>query len=67
MTKIDPADLIDAAEVAQILGLSSPRSVSVYRGRHSDFPVPAVNKASGKCVLWLRAEIEAWVTGRHDR
>lgn len=57
-------DLVDASEVAGILGLSSARSVAVYRARYADFPIPAVMKASGKCVLWLRGDIEAWAKGR---
>jgi predicted DNA-binding transcriptional regulator AlpA len=57
-------DLIDASEVAEILGLSSPRAVSVYRRRYESFPAPFVAKASGQCVLWLRADIEAWAAGR---
>ena len=60
MAKIDPEDLIDASEVAEILGVSSNRSVSTYRLRHDDFPAPVVEKGSGKCVLWLRKDIEVW-------
>ena len=60
--KIDPADLIGPTEVAPIIGLTNPRGVSVYRRRHSDFPVPIVEKE--QCVLWLRSEIEAWKAER---
>ena len=63
-TLIDPADLLDAGEVAEMLGLSRRQAVSTYRARYSDFPQPIVTKASGKCVLWLRAEIEAWAGSR---
>ncbi len=62
--KIDPDNLLDASEVAVILGLSSARAVAVYRARYDSFPVPAVRKASGKCVLWARADIEAWAKSR---
>ena len=58
----DFADLLDAAEVAAMLGLSSRRAVSVYRSRYEDFPGPAVEK--GSCLLWRRADIEAWRDGR---
>lgn len=58
----DLADLIDSAEVAATLGLSSHRAVSVYRSRYDDFPVPAVEK--GRCVLWLRADVETWAATR---
>ena len=55
---IDADDLIDAGTVAQLLGLSSRNAVSVYRSRYSDFPAPVVNR--GTCVLWLRADLDAW-------
>jgi predicted DNA-binding transcriptional regulator AlpA len=62
--KIDPADLLDATEVAELLGLAKRQAVSVYRARYADFPQPAVEKASGQCVLWLRADVEAWASRR---
>lgn len=62
--KIDPDDLVDAAGVAEILGLSSRNAVGVYRGRYTDFPEPAVER--GQCRLWLRQNIEAWAR-RRDR
>lgn len=63
---VDTEDLIDAGEVAQLVGLSSPNGVSVYRRRYADFPQPVVEKASRKCILWLRQDVEAWAraTGR---
>ena len=62
--EVDPAQLIDSAEVAEIIGLTNPDGVSVYRRRHADFPVPVVDKA--RCVLWLRSDVERWAreTGR---
>jgi hypothetical protein len=65
--EIDPDDLIDAADIAEMLDLSSPRAVSVYRSRYSDFPAPFVSKASGKCVLWLRSDVERWQAARGRR
>lgn len=64
MPELDADDLLDAADVAELLGLSSPRAVSVYRGRYVDFPKPFIEKASGKCVLWLRSDVEAWAGSR---
>jgi predicted DNA-binding transcriptional regulator AlpA len=61
-TLVDPEALIAADEVAAIIGLTNPRGVSVYRARHDDFPAPRIDK--GNCVLWLRADIEAWAKGR---
>lgn len=49
-------------EIATMIGLSNPRGVSVYRRRHGDFPPPVIEK--GRCVLWLRADIEAWARRR---
>lgn len=60
--KIDPDDLISPAEVAPIIGLANSSGVSVYRRRFEDFPVPMIEK--GRCVLWLRADIEAWAKRR---
>jgi len=53
-------DLIDARGVAAILGLSHPNNVSVYRHRYADMPRPVVNLGRGRCMLWLRPEIEEW-------
>jgi predicted DNA-binding transcriptional regulator AlpA len=62
--KIDPADLLDANEVAGLLGLAHRQAVSTYRSRYADFPEPVVVKAA--CVLWHRPDVEAWArkTGR---
>lgn len=62
--KVDPSDLLDSNEVAQVLGLSSSTAVSTYRSRYADFPVPVLAKGSGKCVLWLRRDVEAWAARR---
>lgn len=58
--RVDPADLLDATEVAEVLGLGNRNSVSVYARRHGDFPQPVVDKADGHTKLWLRADVEAW-------
>lgn len=62
MKKVDPNELVNAQEVAPLIGLGNPNGVSVYRRRHDDFPTPVVEK--GQCVLWLRADIEAWAQSR---
>lgn len=63
---IDPADLIDSTEVAELIGLRRAGSVSLYRSRYADFPEPVVVKGSGMCMLWLRQDVSAWAkaTGR---
>lgn len=58
--RVDPDDLLDATEVAVVLGLGSRNSVSVYARRHDDFPEPVVDKADGHTKLWLRRDVEAW-------
>lgn len=64
MEPIDPNDLLDATEVAGLLGLSSRTAVSVYRGRYDDFPAPVIEKS--RCVLWHRSAIEQWASGRRS-
>ncbi len=61
---IDPEDLVDAAGVAQILGLASRSVVSVYRSRYEDFPQPVVER--GQCRLWSAETVRNWAiqTGR---
>ena len=63
---IDPADLIDAHGVADLLGLSQRSSVATYRKRYPDFPAPVVDMGSGRCLLWLRSEVKAWARARHS-
>lgn len=62
--KIDPTELIEAREVAEIIGLSRGSNVSLYRRRYPDFPQPVVTKQA--CVLWRRQDVERWAqsTGR---
>jgi glutathione-regulated potassium-efflux system ancillary protein KefG len=56
--KVDPDDLIDSAEVAELLGLAHREAISTYRGRYDDFPEPVVTKA--RCLLWHRPAVERW-------
>lgn len=60
--QVDPAELLDAAEVAAVIGLDNPRGVSVYRRRYPDFPKPVI--AKGRCVLWRRSDVEGWARRR---
>lgn len=57
---VDLDDLTDAAGIAAILDLSHRTSVGIYRKRYDDFPEPVVDMGSGRCLLWLRSEVEAW-------
>ncbi|MCC5954408.1 MAG: hypothetical protein JJU45_20160 [Acidimicrobiia bacterium] len=60
-------DLIDAHDVADILGLTHPNSVSTYLKRYTDMPRPVVDLGRGRPRLWLRPEIEAWDAERVHR
>lgn len=62
--EVDTDDLIDAHEVAQIIGLSQRNSVSLYQRRYPDMPRPIVDRGRGRTKLWLRATIEAWAEAR---
>jgi glutathione-regulated potassium-efflux system ancillary protein KefG len=53
-------DLIGAAEVAEILGLSHHNSVSTYLRRYGDFPRPVVDLSKSRIRLWDRQDVEAW-------
>lgn len=55
-------DLIDARDVAEILGLSHPSAVSVYQHRYAHMPRAVVDLGRGRSKLWLRPEIERWAT-----
>jgi len=63
---VDIDDLVDAREVAELLGLKHSNSVSTYSKRYEDFPRPVLNLGRGRTLLWLRTEIVAWgrKTGR---
>jgi hypothetical protein len=53
-------DLVDARDVARILGLGHPNAVSVYQRRYADMPRPVVDLGRGRPKLWLRPAIERW-------
>jgi glutathione-regulated potassium-efflux system ancillary protein KefG len=53
-------DLIDARDVAEILGLSHPSAVSVYQHRYADMPPPVVDLGRGRPKLWLRPDVQRW-------
>lgn len=66
----DPDDLdalIDAGEVAAILGLAHRNSVSTYRSRYADFPAGRPAPGGGRTRVWTRGEIIAWHRGFQAR
>lgn len=58
--RVDTDDLIDATEVAELLGLSHRNSVSLYQRRYPEMPRPVVERGGGRIRLWLRAELVRW-------
>lgn len=63
---VDLDDLIDATDVAALIGLSGPGGVPTYRARYEDFPAPVWGSRGGRCQLWLRSDVLTWAreTGR---
>jgi predicted DNA-binding transcriptional regulator AlpA len=60
-------DLIDARDVAEILGLSHPSAVSVYQHRYADMPRPVLDLGRGRPRLWLRPDVERWSAEQASR
>jgi predicted DNA-binding transcriptional regulator AlpA len=65
--KVSVEDLIDARDVAQILGLAYRNTVSEYQARYKDMPRPVVNLGPGRPMLWLRPEVERWAAHHRQR
>jgi hypothetical protein len=57
-------DLVDAQELAQILGLAHPNSVSTYQHRYGDMPRPVLDLGRGRPKLWLRPVVLDWKSAR---
>jgi hypothetical protein len=62
---VDTDDLIDAAQVARILGLRNRNSTATYLARYPDMPRPVVDYKTSQIRLWLRSEVEVWNSVRH--
>lgn len=60
-------ELIDARDVAQILGLAHRNTVSEYQARYQDMPRPVVDLGRGRPRLWVRPEIERWAASHRKR
>lgn len=61
---VNTDDLADARELAELLGLSHPNSVSLYQRRYPDMPRPVLDLGRGRPRLWLRPVVEAWLERR---
>lgn len=59
-------DLVDAHEVAEILGLNLRNTVSVYQQRYPDMPRPVLDLGRGRPKLWLRPEVQAWAENQRE-
>ena len=57
-------DLIDATEVARILGLRHRNTVSEYLRRYPAMPRPVIDLGPRRPRLWLRPEVESWARKR---
>ena len=66
--QVSTEDLIDAAGIAELLGLAQRNTVSLYQRRYPDMPRPVLDLGSGRPRLWLRPQIEEWArqTGRRE-
>lgn len=64
--KIDVADLVGAAEIAERLGVARPSGVHQLRRRHADFPQPIAKLKQAMVWAWSDVEVWARATGRLD-
>lgn len=62
--RVNTEDLIDAAAVAEMLGLAHRNSVSLYLKRYTDMPRPVIDLGPGRPRLWVWDEMNRWVEGR---
>jgi glutathione-regulated potassium-efflux system ancillary protein KefG len=61
---VNTDELADAHELARLLRLTHPNSVSTYQRRYLDMPRPVVDLGPGRPKLWLRPEIMDWAEGK---
>lgn len=62
--RVLPSQLIDANDVADIIGLRHRNTVAEYQSTYPDMPRPVVNLGRGRARLWVRSDIEAWQAKR---
>jgi hypothetical protein len=60
-------DLVDARELARLLGLGHANSISTYQRRYPDMPRPVLDLGPGRPKLWLRPHVHAWALARLSR
>src|SRR5579862_7800656 len=64
MPRVNTKDLIDANDVAALLGLAHRNTVSQYLHKYPDMPRPVIDLGGSRARLWLRPDIEAWLIRR---
>jgi glutathione-regulated potassium-efflux system ancillary protein KefG len=64
--RVDVNDLVDATDVAHILGLAHANSVYLYLRRYPTMPRPVVDRGPKRAKLWLRSEVEIWARDRRS-
>jgi predicted DNA-binding transcriptional regulator AlpA len=64
MPLVRTEQLIDAQEVARLVGLSRRNTVSQYLNKYANMPRPVIDLGPSRPRLWLRPEIEEWVQQR---
>lgn len=64
---VDVDDLVDAHDVAEVLGLAQPNTVYLYQRRYPDMPKPVFERGRYRMRLWLRSEMEAWSRSRQPQ
>jgi predicted DNA-binding transcriptional regulator AlpA len=64
MPRVNTEDLIDANDVAALIGLAHRNTVSQYLHKYPDMPRPVIDLGGSRARLWLRPEIEAWLIRR---
>ena len=64
MPLVPTEDLIDAVEVARLLGLSHRNTVSQYLIKYPDMPRPIIDLGPSRPRLWLRPQVESWIVSR---
>jgi hypothetical protein len=62
--KVNVNDLVGAAEIAERIGGTKPRTVHQWHRRYSDFPEPVAKLQ--QALVWVWPDVEAWAkrTGR---
>lgn len=63
--RVDVTELIDAKEVAAMLGFQHYQTVHTFARRHPEMPKPVVDKPAAR--LWVRADIAKWLAKRETR